>query len=577
MSVNAFNPYTYTNGFKSGDFHHVAISISGTIHTLYLDGIQVAQNISGGNIFSYSSNIKNAIIGASKDRYNAFRGNIGDVRVYNYAINSTQVSNLYLDRNLVNNYKFDIFNKMNIPNYATLIYDASLVGNAIINNNTLYLQNTTNSPTSQYVYAVPPNIPRIRSGLTISAWINTNGIPNKLMRVLDITKNVGYPGISIDISGTNMINSSIENIITNQVTVYNSPAYGTFHHVALTISGNIHTIYYDGSAVAINSNSGNLFSEYSSISNLYIGTTADLINGYSGSIRDVKIYNRSFSSIDISNTITNNYNTLFTPLNYLIDPSFTLWIDSSNISNFTFSSSNIISGVKNISNNSGVMAIGGNTNYAQYFANSSYTNSPFIQIGSYTNTPTSINTNIPNINYKTELTFFWVVALDASFNDPSKNAGYYIPTLYGPDHYSVFANSLNFNNQITNIRIGAGEMGATNNNNASNILMDINDFSANKFQLISFKTSLLGDGQTIGFNGNYTTNPTGFPGGGDTAYNVISSAPAFSNISSPIYLKEVVGFTRSLPTTEFQQIEGYLAEKWRISNQLAINHPYYYS
>ena len=72
---------------------------------------------------------------------------------------------------------------------------------------------------------------------------------------------------------------------------------GTYHHVALTISGNIHTLYYDGSAVAIYSNSKDLFP---SISNLYIGTSANLTNGYSGSIQDFKVYNRALSSIDIS-------------------------------------------------------------------------------------------------------------------------------------------------------------------------------------------------------------------------------------------------------------------------------------
>jgi len=208
MSSIAFNPYTYTNGFQSESFHHVALSISENIHTLYLDGIQVAQNISGGNIFAYSSEITNAIIGASKNLSNAFRGNIDDVRVYNYAINSTQVSNLYLDRNLVNYYKFDTSNSIHIPNYATLVYDASLVGNVIIQNDTLYLNNTINSSTSQYVYNVPPNIPLITSGLTISCWINTTGIENRVMCIFDITNTVGSPSISVDISGTNMIFSN---------------------------------------------------------------------------------------------------------------------------------------------------------------------------------------------------------------------------------------------------------------------------------------------------------------------------------------------------------------------------------
>jgi len=46
------------------------------------------------------------------------------------------------------------------------------------------------------------------SGLTISCWINTTGVANRIMRIFDIEKTVGNSGISIDISGTNMIYSN---------------------------------------------------------------------------------------------------------------------------------------------------------------------------------------------------------------------------------------------------------------------------------------------------------------------------------------------------------------------------------
>jgi len=76
---------------------------------------------------------------------------------------------------------------------------------------------------------------------------------------------------------------------------------GTYHHVALSISGTIHTLYLDGSAVAINTNAGNVFSTYtSSRKNLYIGCAGDLSYGYTGIVDDFKIFNRALPATDIS-------------------------------------------------------------------------------------------------------------------------------------------------------------------------------------------------------------------------------------------------------------------------------------
>ena len=75
---------------------------------------------------------------------------------------------------------------------------------------------------------------------------------------------------------------------------------GIYHHVALTISGNTHTIYLDGSAVATNATAGNIFNYYNTIQQLYIGCAGDLSYGFKGYIDDFKVFNRALPSSDIS-------------------------------------------------------------------------------------------------------------------------------------------------------------------------------------------------------------------------------------------------------------------------------------
>jgi hypothetical protein len=79
---------------------------------------------------------------------------------------------------------------------------------------------------------------------------------------------------------------------------------GNYRHIALSISGTIHTLYLDGSAVAVNSNAGDIFSIYNSaIQDLYIGCAGDLSYGYTGTIDDFKIWNRALPIADINNIL----------------------------------------------------------------------------------------------------------------------------------------------------------------------------------------------------------------------------------------------------------------------------------
>ena len=73
-----------------------------------------------------------------------------------------------------------------------------------------------------------------------------------------------------------------------------------FHNLVYSISGTTHTIFFDGSAIAINTDAGNVFSSYQTISNLFFGIAGDLSYGYTGNIDDVKIFNRALNAIDVS-------------------------------------------------------------------------------------------------------------------------------------------------------------------------------------------------------------------------------------------------------------------------------------
>lgn len=235
--------YTYSRGFKSGEFHHAVLSISGTVHTLYLDGSAVVVNSSAGDIFANNSSITTTTIGANNLLQNAFRGIIGDFQVYNYAISSRQVSNLYVNRNLVVHYTFDTFVNNLIPNYAILTYDASFVGNAalispgFIGTSALSIANTGETA-SQYVLSKRSFNLNSATGLTISCWVNADitGNVNKIMRIFDISPRIfdispsaGIRGISVDFSGTNMIYSSYNKISrvidTLSTTAYNNIVY----------------------------------------------------------------------------------------------------------------------------------------------------------------------------------------------------------------------------------------------------------------------------------------------------------------------------------------------------------------
>ena len=76
-------------------FHHLVYSISGTTHTLFLDGSAVSVNTNGTDVFSAFPNISNLLIGTAGDLSFGYTGFIDDFKVFNRVLGSTDVSAIY--------------------------------------------------------------------------------------------------------------------------------------------------------------------------------------------------------------------------------------------------------------------------------------------------------------------------------------------------------------------------------------------------------------------------------------------------------------------------------------------------
>jgi len=103
MSYNTYNvpSTTLTTLDNSNNYHHVVLSISGTTHTLYLDGQQIAQNTNAINIFQYyPASISNLFIGSAADLTYGFNGAIDDFRIYNRALIISDITQLYYNSHI---------------------------------------------------------------------------------------------------------------------------------------------------------------------------------------------------------------------------------------------------------------------------------------------------------------------------------------------------------------------------------------------------------------------------------------------------------------------------------------------
>ena len=211
MSIQNINTYTYSPGFQIGQYHNAVLCISGNVQSLYLDGNLIATKTGTSNVLANYSTINQILIGCAGDQSSGFSGYLDDFRMYNYTLNQSQVSNLYLNRNIVAYYPFDTSLNSQTPNYTTLTYDANLVGNSATISTSTYqigngsLQLTNNGTSPNYISSSSGFSTSSTNGLSISLWFKATGVSSTRMRLFDLCTALGSQGISVDISGTNQI------------------------------------------------------------------------------------------------------------------------------------------------------------------------------------------------------------------------------------------------------------------------------------------------------------------------------------------------------------------------------------
>ena len=305
---------------------------------------------------------------------------------------------------------------------------------------------------------------------------------------------------------------------------------GIYRHIAMTISGNTHTLYFDGSAVAINTSAGNLFSTYSAITQLFIGSSANLSLGYTGFIDDFKIWNRALPAADISSIYLAN----FIPIPFQPNsiPGITLWLDAMD-STITTTSWSDKSGF-------GYNLTGTGMSYPSNLLSSV---KPSVQI---TNTMTSIVSfnSVP-------LTWFIIFNIDNT-----NSSGYYtylsVNANTGPPGGFQFVVSPS--NQFFISQYGGG--GYT-----SPVI------SLNSIGLHLLTVRLNGNGSTytnvfINYDGtnfiNATTNQSVYSSGN---LKIIQDAGSSKNF----YISELILYNSNLTNTQIQQIEEFLINKWNIN------------
>jgi hypothetical protein len=211
MSLQNTNSYTYTPGFQLGQYHNAVLCISGNVQSLYLDGNLIATKTGTSNVLANYSTINQIVMGCAGDKSCGFSGYLDDFRMYNYTLNPSQVSSLYINRNIVAYYPFDSSLNNYTPNYTTLLYDASFVGNSTIDTTTykvgsgsLKITNANGTPLS-YGSSNTGFLSSAINGLSVSLWFKSTGVSSTRMRLFDLCTTLGNQGISVDISGTNGI------------------------------------------------------------------------------------------------------------------------------------------------------------------------------------------------------------------------------------------------------------------------------------------------------------------------------------------------------------------------------------
>ncbi len=288
----------------------MTLSIGGSL-TMYVNGQSVGSTSTptnsscSGTCLSPSS--LSAEIGNANSASFYFAGSIGEVRVYNRALTSTEVTNLYqsydntidistLQSGLVGYWPFN-----------GNLKDATPYGNNGTNNNTATLTTDRNGQpngaysfngTNQYI-SIPTSF-SLSGTFTVALWVD----PNNTSTTCGLVGSRN-PADTFDLKlQTGLIHGDIGNGSSWLSTTANanfSYSGGVWYDIVYEVTPTAYTIYANGALVGSGTISGTPVFANSS-NPLWIADTGSASGGEfcHGSMDDVRVYNRTLSATEVS-------------------------------------------------------------------------------------------------------------------------------------------------------------------------------------------------------------------------------------------------------------------------------------
>ena len=333
-----------------------------------------------------------------------------------------------------------------------------------------------------------------------------------------------------------------------------------FHHLVYSISGTTHTLFLDNSAIAVNINSGNIFSTYPNIKNLFWGIAGDLSYGYTGYIDNFKVYNRALTTTDVSAIYNLNASivSLYTPSSIA---GLTLWLDAA--TSTSFSTTNGVTWQDKSSLGNHMTTTNTTTGYS--LITSTLNNKPTIYL------PRSNiclrNTNILNESFP--ITYFFVYAMGNNASGTDINS--LMASNYFPDDVN-YTGGTHGEIQSTPTNVTSFYIGGTAGIPLSNTITTPNTSSS--FCMITIQingTNNISSQLIVNVNGTNQVTRTSYVGTFNTSCKGVIIRPS----KQDMYVSEIVYYKSVLSQYDIQKVEGYLAWKWGINTLLPIAHPYY--
>ncbi len=277
------------------DWHHVAYiksSTTGVGHALYYDGTKIAEDTSfTGNVQTATDN--KITLGSATNDINWYNGSLDQVRFFNKALSSSEVTTLHGENNTsTTKSTTDIFDDGS--GVALYEFEKGAIDTGGTNGY-IGAAGVFNGSSSKIVVS---GFAQPTSDLSASMWIKFNSIPSTQKEFLDWVGNSSVPTIRLNTYNSNDMRFSIGSsryISADSLSI----TTGVWYHIAFSIdrSANVATFYFNGSALGGTVNSSGSSSD---TEGLFIGCNLDE-NRFSDCIIDqVRIFSKAISSSEVT-------------------------------------------------------------------------------------------------------------------------------------------------------------------------------------------------------------------------------------------------------------------------------------